>query len=135
LQHTLRQLARHRRKLIQKLRQRLTRFDVFKQNPHQHARARKHRRAAQNVGIDSDEGRIQHAPTIRLAAKSTNSPGSQRKDWQGTERGKCYQHIQQQLTVRGDADVLEWLKSQDSGYPSRLNAILLKRHAGCAALG
>jgi hypothetical protein len=42
LQHTLRQLARHRRKRIQKLRQRLTRFDVFKQNPHRHARARKH---------------------------------------------------------------------------------------------
>jgi hypothetical protein len=29
LQHTLRQLARHRRKLIQKLRQRLARFDVY----------------------------------------------------------------------------------------------------------
>jgi hypothetical protein len=51
LQHTLRQLARHRRKLIQKLRQCFTRFDGFKQNPHRHARARKHRRAAQNVGL------------------------------------------------------------------------------------
>jgi uncharacterized protein (DUF4415 family) len=25
--------------------------------------------------------------------------------------------------VRGDADVLEWLKSQGSGYQSRLNGI------------
>jgi hypothetical protein len=66
LQHTLRQLAGHRRKLIQKLRQRLARFDVLKQNPHRHARARKHRRAAQNVGIDSDESRIRHALTMRF---------------------------------------------------------------------
>ena len=29
-----------------------------------------------------------------------------------------------QLTVRIDADVLEWLKGQGSGYQSRLNEIL-----------
>jgi hypothetical protein len=66
LQRTLCQLARHRRKRIQKLRQRLTRFDLFKQDLHRHARARKHRRAAQNVGIDSDESRIKHVPTATL---------------------------------------------------------------------
>jgi uncharacterized protein (DUF4415 family) len=70
-----------------------------------------------------------------LAAKSTNSPGSQRKDWQGAERGKFYQPTQQQLIERRDADVLEWRKSQGSGYPNRLNGILRKRHGGCAALG
>jgi uncharacterized protein (DUF4415 family) len=42
----------------------------------------------------------------------------------GAERGKFYRPIQQQLTVRGDADVLEWLKSQGSGCQSRLNGIL-----------
>jgi uncharacterized protein (DUF4415 family) len=42
----------------------------------------------------------------------------------GAERGKFYRPIQQQLTVRVDADVLEWLKSQGSGYPSQLNDIL-----------
>jgi hypothetical protein len=67
LQHTLRQLARHRRKRIQNLRQRLTRFDVFKQNPHRHARARKHRRTAQNVGIDIDKSRIQPALMVRFS--------------------------------------------------------------------
>jgi uncharacterized protein (DUF4415 family) len=40
------------------------------------------------------------------------------------KRGKFYRPIQQQLTVRVDADVLEWLKSQGSGYQSRLNDIL-----------
>ena len=29
-----------------------------------------------------------------------------------------------QLTLRLDADVLEWLKSQGKGYQSRINAIL-----------
>jgi uncharacterized protein (DUF4415 family) len=51
-------------------------------------------------------------------------PPTQRKDWQGAERGKFYRPIKQQLTVRVDADVLEWLKSQGSGYQSRLNDIL-----------
>lgn len=51
-------------------------------------------------------------------------PATQRKVWQGAERGKFYRPIKQQLTVRVDADVLEWLKSQGSGYQSRLNDIL-----------
>jgi uncharacterized protein (DUF4415 family) len=42
----------------------------------------------------------------------------------GAQRGKLYLPIKQQLTVRGDADVLEWLKSHGSSYPSRLNDIL-----------
>ena len=37
-------------------------------------------------------------------------------DWHGAVRGKFYRPIKQQLTVRVDADVLEWLKSQGSGY-------------------
>ena len=37
--------------------------------------------------------------------------------------GKLLGHGQQ-LTLRLDADVLEWLKSQGKGYQSRINAIL-----------
>ena len=51
-------------------------------------------------------------------------PATSRKDWQNAERGKFYRPIKQQLTIRVDADVLEWLKSQGSGYQSRLNDIL-----------
>ena len=40
------------------------------------------------------------------------------------EREKFYRPIKQQLTVRVDADVLAWLKSQGKGYQSRLNDIL-----------
>jgi hypothetical protein len=88
LQHTLRQLARHRLKLIQLPRQRLTRFDVFKQNPHRHARARKHRHAAQNVRLIVIKVVSSMREWCALAAESRNSPGPQRKDWQGAERGK-----------------------------------------------
>ena len=46
------------------------------------------------------------------------------QNWSGAIRGKLYRPVKQQLTVRVDADVLEWLKSQGSGYQSRLNSIL-----------
>jgi len=46
------------------------------------------------------------------------------QDWEGAERGKFYRPLKQQLTVRIDADVLAWLKSQGKGYQSRLNDIL-----------
>ncbi len=65
-----------------------------------------------------------------LSAKPESSidfsdlPASQAKDWKDAVRGKFYRPIKQQLTVRIDADVVEWLKNQGSGYQSRLNSIL-----------
>jgi len=51
-------------------------------------------------------------------------PATSEQDWQGAVRNKFYRPIKQQLTVRIDADVLEWLKNQGKGYQSRLNEIL-----------
>jgi uncharacterized protein (DUF4415 family) len=51
-------------------------------------------------------------------------PATSQQDWQGAVRGKFYRPIKQQLTVRIDADVVEWLKNQGRGYQSRLNDIL-----------
>ncbi len=52
--------------------------------------------------------------------------------WKNAVRGRFYRPAKQQLTVRVDRDVLEWLKRQGKGYQSRLNAILrremLKAH-------
>ena len=65
-----------------------------------------------------------------LAAKPESAidfsdlPATSSKDWQDAERGRFYRPIKQQLTVRVDADVLAWLKSQGGGYQSRLNDIL-----------
>ena len=51
-------------------------------------------------------------------------PATTEQDWRGAVRGKFYRPVKQQLTVRIDADVLEWLKSQGTGYQTRLNDIL-----------
>jgi uncharacterized protein (DUF4415 family) len=48
-------------------------------------------------------------------------------DWEGAVRGKFYRPLKQQLTVRIDADVLDWLRNQSNdgrGYQSRMNQIL-----------
>lgn len=44
--------------------------------------------------------------------------------WQGAIRNPLYRPNKTSTTVRLDADVLEWLKSQGKGYQTRLNAIL-----------
>ena len=51
-------------------------------------------------------------------------PATTEQDWRDAVRGKFYRPVKQQLTVRIDADVLVWLKSQGKGYQSRLNEIL-----------
>ena len=38
--------------------------------------------------------------------------------------GKFYRPIKKSLTIRVDADVLAWLKSQGKGYQTRINSLL-----------
>ena len=45
-------------------------------------------------------------------------------DWSGAMVGKYYRPIKKSLTIRLDADVLAWLKSQGSGYQTRINRLL-----------
>ena len=40
--------------------------------------------------------------------------------------GRFYRPIKQQVTVRIDADVLAWLKTDGKGYQTRLNHVLRK---------
>lgn len=47
-----------------------------------------------------------------------------RTDWSGAVVGRFYRPIKKPLTVRIDADVLEWLRSKGAGYQTRLNGIL-----------
>ena len=46
------------------------------------------------------------------------------RDWAGAVEGKFYRPIKKPLTLRVDADVLAWLKSQGKGYQTRINEIL-----------
>ena len=56
--------------------------------------------------------------------------------WEKAVRPGLYRPRKRQLSIRVDADVVEWLKSQGQGYHTRLNTILrgamlddLKHHA------
>jgi uncharacterized protein (DUF4415 family) len=47
------------------------------------------------------------------------------KFWQKAVRNPFYRPVKKQVTVRIDADVLEWLKSTtQKGYQSRMNLVL-----------
>lgn len=48
-------------------------------------------------------------------------------DWSNAVRGKFYRPVKQQLTLRLDADVIHWFKSQaegEQGYQTRINKAL-----------
>lgn len=48
-------------------------------------------------------------------------------DWSGAEVGKFSRPAKKPVTMRLDADVVDWLKSYGIGYQTRANALL--RHA------
>jgi uncharacterized protein (DUF4415 family) len=45
-------------------------------------------------------------------------------DWSEAVVGKFYRPIKKSLTIRIDADVLAWLRSQGKGYQTRINQLL-----------
>jgi uncharacterized protein (DUF4415 family) len=55
---------------------------------------------------------------------TSDIPELSEEAWKEGVRGRFYRPVKQQITARVDADVLEWLKSQGSGYQGRMNAIL-----------
>lgn len=46
------------------------------------------------------------------------------KDWSRAVVGKFYRPIKEPITIRLDADVVAWLKSQGPGYQTRINSML-----------
>jgi uncharacterized protein (DUF4415 family) len=52
-------------------------------------------------------------------------------DWAGAKRGVFYRPVKQLLSLRLDADVIGWFKSQGEGYQTRINSALreyVERH-------
>ena len=59
-------------------------------------------------------------------------------DWSGAKRGLFYRPVKQQLTLRLDADVVAWFKSQaksSEGYQTRINRALREYVQGQASRG
>lgn len=49
------------------------------------------------------------------------------RDWSDAKRGVLYRPVKQQITLRLDADLIEWFKahhSQDEGYQTSINRAL-----------
>ena len=49
------------------------------------------------------------------------------RDWSNAKRGVFYRPIKQQITLRLDADLVDWFKnnrSQDEGYQTSINRAL-----------
>ncbi len=47
-------------------------------------------------------------------------------NWSKAVVGRFYRPIKKSLTIRLDADVLAWLKSNGKGYQTRINRLLRK---------
>lgn len=46
------------------------------------------------------------------------------RDWSKAVVGRFYRPVKQSVTLRIDADVLEWLRSHGPGYQTRVNRLL-----------
>jgi uncharacterized protein (DUF4415 family) len=51
-------------------------------------------------------------------------PATTSEQWREAEQGRFYRPVKQQLTLRIDADVIAWYKSQGKGYQTRINELL-----------
>jgi uncharacterized protein (DUF4415 family) len=51
-------------------------------------------------------------------------PEATEKFWKNAIRNPWYRPRKQQVTLRIDADILAWLRSDGKGYQSRLNSVL-----------
>lgn len=49
------------------------------------------------------------------------------ESWKHAVRGKWYRPVKQPVSLRLDSDVLAWLKSQGSGYQTRVNSLLREK--------
>lgn len=54
----------------------------------------------------------------------SDAPSAKPEEWRNAVVGKFYRPIKQQLTLRIDADVVDWFKQQGKGYQTRINELL-----------
>ena len=56
-------------------------------------------------------------------------------DWAGAVVGKFYRPVKEAVSLRLDADILAWLRSQGSGYQTRINDLLRNAMKASASRG
>lgn len=55
---------------------------------------------------------------------TSDIPELTEKFWQNAVHNPFYRPLKQQLTLRLDADIIDWLRRQGRGYQTRANALL-----------
>ena len=55
---------------------------------------------------------------------TSDIPELSRSAWNNAVRGRFYRPMKRAVSIRVDADVLAWLKTQGKGYQTRANRIL-----------
>ena len=54
--------------------------------------------------------------------------------WEGAEQGKFYRPVKSAISIRLDADVIEWFRAQEGPYQTRINEVL-RRHVAAQRRG
>ncbi len=76
-----------------------------------------------NAGPNSSDPELQALVRLRDEDIDT-SDIPEITDWSKAVVGKFYRPIKSPVTIRLDADVLDWLKRSGPGYQTRINALL-----------
>ncbi|MBL1140804.1 MAG: BrnA antitoxin family protein [Proteobacteria bacterium] len=76
----------------------------------------------------SKRTKIQKAEIKKLAAMPDEAIDTsdipETTDWSNAVVGKYYKPVKKQVTLRLDADMLDWFKSQGGKYQTRINKVL-----------
>ena len=85
-------------------------------------------RNAKDVPTERPLTRRERAELAALAVLSNDvvdlSDAPEVQDWSRAVVGRFYRPVKQAVTLRLDADVLEWLRSHGPGYQTRINRLL-----------
>ena len=86
------------------------------------------RKATKRVHGQPAPKRMRELKTLRAMPDSqidySDAPAAPPAVWRDAVVGKFYRPIKQQLTLRIDADVIDWFRKQGRGYQTRINELL-----------
>ena len=107
--------------------------------PHKKPPTRMTLREAQEAGSQTDWQRLRDMPDKAVTSAAETDPDNLPLDDPFFETARrlppsaLLKEAKQQITLRIDADVLEWFRASGSGYQSRMNAVLkayVQTHSG-----
>ncbi len=111
----------------------------MKRTPHKESPTRMTLRDAQAAASQADWERLHNMPDEAITSAAESDPDNLPLDDLFFETARrlppsaLLKEAKQQITLRIDAEVLEWFRSSGTGYQSRMNAVLkayVQTHGG-----